>query len=366
MTGSPIAARNELNPIIPIITVLSIFFVLFVVYLFTKVIADYKKSAAYIEHQKQKPTKLSFVNEVAKIAKLLKEERDILWQICRQHPTPNLRYLLRDPESLEPFYKEEFEFLDTADDDKAKSFLFSLRRKIKDNYTAIENMNSSRKISPETELTYTASRGIHYKLKLLEKTQDAMVISIPKAMIDRNDLPKPLEKLQLIFMYKNNNAFQMETRVMRYQTDKTGAQLAFLTHSENIIPLQRRQMERVDIEQQCLFSPVSVKTTGAGKDAKITYTPSEKQYKGVLLDISTGGCRVTTSMPIKSDQFVFIRGKLNARDEDVAIGTIVRTTKRVDGLFILHIRFVKVELAVENRIQALVCKYTQPDLEFLT
>ena len=80
------------------------------------------------------------------------------------------------------------------------------------------------------------------------------------------------------------------------------------------------------------------------------------------MDVSTGGCRITTNMPIKPEQFIYIRGKLNAQDEDVVIGTIVRTTKRLDGLFILHIRFVKIAREVENRIQALVCQYTLPEL----
>ena len=366
MNGSPIDARNQLNPITLIVVVLIIFVVLFGVYLIAKVITDYKKSAAYLERQKQKPTKIDAVNETAKIAHLLKEERDLLWRICKKHPTPNLRFLLRDPTTLEPFFREEFDYLDETDNEKGKSFLFSLRHKIRDFFTPTENMNSSRKIAVDTELTYTASRGVHYKLKLIEKQPDTLVLSLPKAMIDRNDIPKPLEKIQLIFIHKSGNAFQMDTRVVRYQADKTGSQQMFVTHSENIVSLQRRQMERMDIEQPCLFASVTVKTIDAGKNSKIEYTPSENQHKGTLLDISTGGCRITTTMPIKPEQFIFIRGKLNAHDEDVAIGTIIRTTKRLDGLFILHIRFVKIELAVENRIHALVCNYTEPDLEFLS
>ena len=366
MNGSPLQARSQLNVVAVVIVVLVIFAVLAAIYLISRFISDYKKSEAYVEREKKKPTNFALVNEIAKMAHLLKEERDILWKICKAHPTPNLRYLLRDPLELEPLFKEEFDYLDQVDDDKTKSFLFSLRRKALDVFTPTENMNSSRKIAPETELTYTASRGVHYKLLLLEKTPDAMVLSLPPLMVERGDIPKALDKIQLIFISKNLNAYQMDTRVVRFQTDKKNMQQMIVTHSEAIAPLQRRQTERMDIEQPCAFSSVAVKTTGTGKATKVEYKPSETQHKGTLLDISTGGCRITTTMPIKPEQFIFIRGKLNAHDEDVVIGTIVRTTKRLDGLFILHIRFVKIELAVENRIQALVCKYTQPDLEFLS
>lgn len=366
MSGSPLQARSQLNVLAVILVVLGIFAVIAIIYLLARFITAYKNSEAYLEREKKKPTNFALVNEVAKTARLLKEERDILWKICKAHPTPNLSYLLRDPMSLEPLLKEEFTYLDQADADKQKSYLFSLRRKLLDVFAPTENMNSSRKIAPETELTYTASRGVHYKLLLLEKTPDAMVLSLPQVMIERGDLPKALDKIQLIFISKNMNAYQMDTRIIRYQTDKRGLQQMVVTHSESIVSLQRRQMERMDIEQPCLFSSVTVQTSGSGKAARVDYKPSETQHTGTLLDISGGGCRITTSMPIKPEQFIFIRGKLNTHDEDVVVGTIVRTTKRLDGLFILHIRFVKIELAVENRILALVCRYTQPDLEFLS
>ena len=46
-------------------------------------------------------------------------------------------------------------------------------------------------------------------------------------------------------------------------------------------------------------------------DAKIlvltgNYIPSEKAYEGILEDISTGGCRLIATLPIKAEQHIFI------------------------------------------------------------
>ncbi|MCR5724682.1 MAG: PilZ domain-containing protein [Treponema sp.] len=360
--GSPLAARAALNPLAVIVIVVILFISVLAIYLITKVLTEYKKSPAYLEKQKHKPTTFTVVNEVAKAARLLREERDLLWAICKEHPVPNLRFYLKDPITLEPLYKEEFSLLDQADDEKGKTFLFSLRGKIRDSFTPTENMNTTRKIDVGTELTYTASQGVHYRLTLLEKQPDSMILAMPQAMIERGDKPKELSKISLIFIHKTGNAYQLETRAVRYQTDKSGTAQMIVMHSEKLSPLQRRQTERKDIEQPCLFSSVTVKPADSEKNTKVDYKASDNMHKGILMDISTGGCRVTTTMPIKPEQFIFIRGKLNAMDEDVAIGSIVRTTKRLDGLFILHIRFVKIERAVENRIQALVCDYTLPEL----
>ncbi len=362
MNGSPLDARAALNPLYVAAIILIIFIVLAALYVITKMLADYKASPAYLEKQKNKPTTFANVNDTAKLAHLLREERDLLWSICKKNPTPNLRYYLRDPLTLEPLFKATFEFLDQADDEKSKTYLFSLRGKLKDTFTPTENMNNSRKIEVGTELTYTASQGVHYRLKLVEKQPDSMILALPAVMVERGDKPQELSKITLIFIHKSGNAYQMETRAVRYQKDKQNGEQMIIMHSENLSPLQRRQTERTDIEQPCLFASVAVKKNETGKNSTVSYTPSENLHKGILMDVSTGGCRITTTMPIKPEQFIYIRGKFNASDEDAVIGTIVRTTKRLDGLFILHIRFVKIEREVENRIQALVCQYTLPEL----
>jgi hypothetical protein len=102
-----------------------------------------------------------------------------------------------------------------------------------------------------------------------------------------------------------------------------------------------------------------VKKTAGGDKDNPHYEVSEKEHEGTLEDVSMGGCRVITTLPIKSGQLLSIKGEMNKKDTDTAIGEIVRTTKRVDNNFILHVRFIKIETAVKNKIQAVACGYEE-------
>lgn len=128
-------------------------------------------------------------------------------------------------------------------------------------------------------------------------------------------------------------------------------------HTDKIVPLKKRQAERIEIQSPCTF--YSVKKTAGGDKDNPHYEVSEKEHEGTLEDVSMGGCRVITTLPIKSGQLLSIKGEMNKKDTDTAIGEIVRTTKRVDNNFILHVRFIKIETAVKNKIQAVACGYEE-------
>ncbi|MBQ7159146.1 MAG: PilZ domain-containing protein [Treponema sp.] len=356
-SGSPLLARTQVNIFLVIALLMGIIAVLTFIYLVSKIIGNYRKSPQYLEKKRLRPSSTSDVNEVARFSHLTKDERDLLYRACKDNPSPNILYAVQDLSYISGILKDLFEQLDAEDDEKAKTALFSLRTKLFRSYTPPEEMTSSRKIDVGTKMTYTASHGVHYRLQYVERTPDALIINLPQNIIERNDRPAPLSKISLIFEAASGAPYQMETRVVRYQQNGRNEDQMVVMHSEQITPLQRRQVERIEMHEACAFASVTVSTMQDGKENRIVYKPSATMHKGLLLDVSAGGCRLVTNIPIKAEQFIYISGKLNTKNEDSAIGTILRTTKREDGNFILHIKFVKIEPPVVNRIQAVAIGY---------
>ena len=124
-------------------------------------------------------------------------------------------------------------------------------------------------------------------------------------------------------------------------------------HTDKVVPLQKRLAERIELQLPCKFSSVKAKQVAGKTD----YDVGEKEHDGTLEDVSTGGCRIITELAIKPEQYIFIKGAMNRKVEDSAIGQIVRTTKRADSVYVLHVRFLKIDLAVTNRIQAVAVGY---------
>ena len=357
-TGSTIQARAELNVFKVAIIIVAVVFVIALIYIIPRSITSYMNSPAYIEKKKNRPTSLKDITEIATSCTLVKEERDVLMKICKTHPTPNIKYLVHDYIAMHDFIKEQFKAFDLSHDEIGKQHLFEMQKKLFKIFRQQGLIKNSKNLSDNTVFTLTVAKGFHHKLQMIENNSEAMILVIPNTL-KQDEFPKPLEKINFIFELDDGTPYNLESRVVRYQTGKDNTQQMVIVHSDKISPLQKREQERAELNLPCKFHSVKVSVEGTGKKERINYIPSEKSYEGVLEDISTGGCRLVANIPIKAEQHIYIDGPFNAKQNDVAVGTIVRTTKRSDGIFILHIKFIKIDIKVTNRIQAMVCKYDE-------
>lgn len=355
-TGSTIQARAELPVFKVIIIIATIFFLIALVYLVSRAVTNYLNSPAYIEKKKNRPTSIKDVTELSTQCSLVREEKEVLIQICKTHRTPNIKYLVRDYVAMHDCLKEQFKAFDQIGDETGKSHLFTLQEKLFKVFRQQGLIKNSKNISLNTVFTFTVAKGFHYKLQLTENSSESMVLTLPPTL-KQEQLPKSLEKINFIFELDDGTPYNLESRVVRYQQGKENSQQMVIVHSDKISPLQKREQERAELNLPCKFHSVKVSVEGSGKKEKINYIPSEKAYEGVLEDISTGGCRLVASLPIKAEQHIYIDGPFNAKQNDQAVGTIVRTTKRSDGIYILHIKFIKIDVKVVNRIQAMVNKF---------
>ena len=357
-TGSPLQARLEVNVFSVILILVAIIFIIGIIYIISKSITNYHNSPAYLEKKKNRPTSIKDITELSSQCSLVKEERDVLALICKNHKTPNIKYVVRDYTNMHTLFKEQFQIFDRVHDEVNKTHLFSLQKKILKIFRQQILIKNSKNISKGTVLTLTVAKGFHHKLTLTENNAESMILSMPPT-IKKDEFPKPLEKINFIFEIEDGSPYNIESRVVRYQTGKENENQMVVVHSDKISPLQKREQERAELNLACKFHSVKVSVDGSGKKEKINYIPSEKAYEGILEDISTGGCRLVATLPIKAEQHIFIEGPFNGKQNDQAVGTIVRTTKRSDGIFILHIKFIKIDVKVTNRIQAMVCKFDE-------
>lgn len=357
-SGSPLKARLEVNVFSVMLILLAIIFVIAAIYIISKVVTNYLNSPAYLEKKKNRPTSVKDLNELSAHCSLVKEEKDVLSLISKNHKTPNIKYIVRDYNIMSEFFKEQFKIFDRVNDEVGKTNLFNLQKKIFKTYRQQSLIKNSKNIADQTVFTFTLAKGFHHKLKMAENTSESMVLTLPPTL-KQEELPKALEKVNFIFELEDGTPYNLETRVVRYQNGKDNENQMVVVHSDKVSPLQKREQARAELNIPCKFHSVKVVVEGSGKTEKINYIPSEKAYEGILEDISTGGCRLIATLPIKAEQHIFIEGQFNGKQLDNAVGTIVRTTKRSDGIYILHIKFIKIDVKVTNRIQAMVYKFDE-------
>ncbi len=327
------------------------------IFVVSKKIVAYKNSPEHLERQKRRPTSASDIADIAKEASLTKKEKDLLWRICKTRKTPNVIYFVKDTDDVDRLLKEEYTDMKPSKNEDMISTLFSLRIKLLKTFKQVTVLRSTKVIEENSIFTYTHSKGFHHKLKLIGTNSDNMTFLLPKSLAEATDLPAELSKVSLVYEDRDFFPYEIETRIVRYEDGKDGEKKMITVHTDKIVPLKKRQAERIEIQSPCTF--YSVKKTAGGDKDNPHYEVSEKEHEGTLEDVSMGGCRVITTLPIKSGQLLSIKGEMNKKDTDTAIGEIVRTTKRVDNNFILHVRFIKIETAVKNKIQAVACGYEE-------
>lgn len=359
-TNSGSLVEDRSSDVVMTFTILIVVLILVIslIFVISKKIAAYKNSPARLEKQKRRPTSSGDISEVAKQANLTKKERDLLWNICKTRKTPNVVYFVKESEEVEKLLKDEYSAIAHIGNDELVSTLFSLRAKLLNTFKQALVIRNTKVIETGTVFTFTQSKGFHYKLKLTDTNADNLIFTLPKTLAESGDMPEALSKVALVFEDKDYNPYEIETRIVRYEDAKNDEKKMIAVHTDKVIPLKKRQAERIDVQQPCTFYSVK-KIEDKGNKEHVQYEVSEKEHEGTLEDVSIGGCRVITTLPIKAEQLLSITGPMDKKDMDSAIGTIVRTTKRADGKFILHVRFLKIDTAVKNKIQAVACGYSE-------
>ncbi len=351
-SGSPITARLELNVFALLIIAVVMLILIVILWLVSLNAEKHKIYADYIEKNKNKPAKRKEINELARRAKFSKDEKDLFCELCSAHPLPNIRYVLTRTTDFDTYLKTRFEELNSQNDENQIAVLFSLRAKIYKTFESTEIIKNTRLIPVETPFTFTPSRGVHHIFILVAANPQEMHFQLPLNILPE-EKPEILSKIKLIFIYKDNTPYEIEARVVRYQKGKNDSELLICAQTDRIVSRTKRAYPRLELFQTCRFSSVKTET----KDGKTEYKVSEKQHEGNLLDISAGGCRISTKLPIKAEQYIHINSNFGIKEEKEATGIILRTTKTKTEDFILHIKFVKIAKHTLNQINALTSGY---------
>lgn len=311
----------------------------------------------WLEVNKDKPTKKVNIENVARQANLNADEKRILEATCKAFNPRNLEYMVRDKSAILDLLRKQYGTLRSSgsDGEKMHSF-FEMVRKI-DRLNDSLSMISNPKAIPEGQkLTYLDADRSSWTLTLDRIDNQGIVIAIPQQLYASDKKPAPLSKFVMTFKTDTGSSYALLSRVVRYEEEKSGKFILIASSNSTLTAAQRRGSKRRALAVPCKFS--SVKPIKQGKT--INFEIAEKKYDGRMHDVSTGGCRFDCQIPIKQGQYLNVEFSLDGGQTFQVIGYIVMTTKgtEADGAtYILHIKFIDIDISVKNKIAAFVYDY---------
>jgi len=358
--GSPLLARQDVTLIYGLIFLIVLIVTLLLMLAIILKTLHKHTTPEWATAQKNKLTKLVNVNNVANKYKLTKDERNLLWDMCRKHGSLNIEYLIHDEDAINDlFHREYLELFAQKNNDQIISVFFLLRYKLERAHASASTITSSKNIPEGISASFVDSNEHHFTLLILRNTKDGLYLQLPTSFLSSPSKPAELDKIDIVFTLNTGMQYKMNTRIVRYQTGLDGLPEALVTHTSSLTPFNKRQSKRISLNQKCTFAAVKVTAAKKGNTQILSYEPLEHRYEGLLTDISGGGCQLITQLPIKVDQYIWLELKIDSTITDEVIGLIVNTKKSSEnGQYILHIKFVKITLAAQNRISARVYNYT--------
>lgn len=356
MNGSPLDARQ--NP--EVYGILGYFIIAIVIligiWILHKLMEKHRKSQAYIDAQKEKPCKFNHVTDLAKKINLSKEEVLLLWKICRITSAKNIFYNYTDEDYVETIFKTAYKKLVEKNADVNELYnLFRLRFHIDKEVSFTRFISSSTNIPEGTVLSYPAASGFQYPFTLVKNDKNGLHLSIPDSLEETSeDRPKELSKMAFIFNLANKQQYAIVTRVVQYLTLPNDEKELLVTHATTICPQSRRNSKRFSVNRDCKFSAVEFVENGKGP---AEMKPKENKYDGYIVDLSEGGCKMLTSLPLKQKQYIYLRFEIQGKTEGV-FGHIADTKTNMDaGMFAVHIGFKQTDTAFKTRLLADLYEY---------
>ena len=361
LAGSPLEARQN-QSIYSIIIYTVIFAIVLVLIKF--IIKIIKGKDLSIKQKANKTTNLSTILKITKIYNLTQEQRDFLIVLCKTHKIPNLEINFHSENFCNNFFMKYYHYFrenkENLSEDEVEtkiSILFALRQKIENAKKNLSNLASSVAIPEGHKLSYYNDVKEQYECTVLENTKDHLILSIPKNNLNLYSKPKELSKISLFYQSNLGTAFILEVRVIRYQNNTEDGEMV-VSHSNHLKCYQRRKYKRIGINNTCNFSAVKTTTVTKENDTVIKYEPLERKHQGKLIELSAGGCSISTKLHIKEKQYIHIELSIDGKTADNVIGLIVNTSEnKIDNSYVLHIVFVNINKRTRNKIFSRVYEY---------
>ncbi len=158
-----------------------------------------------------------------------------------------------------------------------------------------------------------------------------------------------------IYLWGTGGAeFSFNCKTLGYNSIQ-GYSSILLSHSQKITHAHQRKFRRKTLNRPCYCFPVKIIESGYGrKTTKEAVVLKRQGQLGTIIDVSAGGCSITSNSPLRRGDLLRIHFKTTRGNSVVTFGKVIhmRLTGRRKG--VMHVMFTKASGKNLNRINAYV------------
>ena len=288
------------------------------------------------------------------------EQFKLLETVLRRDSVTNPQRVLTNPSSLDRHFRSYYQKmkLETDSEDpnvaqRALALLFSTRNAI-DAAPSVVSTSSGPPQIPGQSAAVFRSKGKSYPVTVLHATGERVTISAPvNALGTPITMPEGASAVLSCFI-DATRGIASGVHVTGTSRNSKGAPVVDLALTGKSEILIKRKSRRRTVKIICAIQAATVtpKSTGGGTVVKL----DPMIHSGHILDISSGGCSISTRGILKVGKMVKISFD-GDMDDVVMLAQILRINRGPMLDAVVHLKFLKVPLKSMNMINALVFGY---------
>ncbi len=250
--------------------------------------------------------------------------------------------------------------LKAEDRERRMGHLFQIKQIIERNAKRAVGISSTSFLRVGQGLTVTPEGGQQYQCRVMSNMRDLLAVSAPTG---ESGLPVRWPrgtKVRLSFWREADAGYTFESKVVAHDTIK-GVPCLLIQHSRSLRRAQQRKYRRSSLNRPCFFYPVHiVEQEGRTKERK-ALVQANRRLLGHLLDISAGGCSVSSLAPLPAGSLCKLEFEIRRQNRIVVFGKVKRTRglKSQHG-GVMHVMFTTLSSQHLNQIYTFVYGYSPP------
>jgi c-di-GMP-binding flagellar brake protein YcgR len=202
--------------------------------------------------------------------------------------------------------------------------------------------------------------GGQFPVKIISNMRDMLACSVPRDQASHPQRLKKGTRVRVDFWRESDAGYSFVSKVLGYDNIK-GMVSLLLQHAKTVRSEQQRKFRRRSLHRPCFFYPVEILQQGTGRRAgKKAVVQSHQRLLGNLLDISAGGCSITSLSPLKSGQLLKMEFELGSSQRITVFGKVRRSRPQHHRGGVMHVMFTRLSSQFMNQIYSYVYDYAPP------
>jgi c-di-GMP-binding flagellar brake protein YcgR len=303
--------------------------------------------------------------KTAKSVGLQKHHLALLEQLLRATKVRQPFLVFSSPSMLDDVLKkgvyalQQNTALKPEDRERRMTHLFQIKQIIERNARTSSGIRSTAMLKAGQYVDITNEKGQRLQSRVLSNMRDMLALEAPRGRDGTVQRWPRGTRIRVTFWRDADAGYSFDTKVLGYDTLKGNLGL-LVHHAKTLRRAQQRRFRRSSLNRPCFFYPVHIVTMEGRRTERRAVVQQHMRLLGNLLDISAGGCSISSLYPLKPGSLCKIEFELGRKQHISVFGKVRRVRKESPQAGIMHVMFTKLSTAFLNQIYLYVYDYSPP------